>query len=676
MASLTPGVLIKLLKNINSDTKICGEYRSILLQVISIVPALTGSELFPDHGFFIKVSDSSHSTYVSLSKEDNELILSNKLQLGQFIYVDKVETRIPVPVLVGVRPVPGRNQCVGNPKDLMHMSTTTGLPEMFKSSEVNTEPEKENPARRVIIKEQKQVVASRYMNGISKNSAANSESNNADDEKIANEATNGNKERTSLNKGKQEERDSPEREKESTQRKVAIKEQKVGLASRYLNGISGNSGKNSAGNEDAGKEDDQRPSSGGKNSSNEVNNRRGTPSRVKPENKSQDRLGTTSPSPFQTNLSQIRQQDISKFKRFNVISPNTSLNLSQDFSSTKDLLKSSTTSPINSVIMSKQDRLRERAHNDSPSTNRTNMSGTKENGRRESITPLKSSTKSSLNAKQAAVESLPQPVPAGSTVTNGTALSSKRSTDPIPWNSLPSSLMKSGKGLLRRKNMALLVAAEAQREATSAASIVKGLNLFAELRKSAAEQSTHASLAKFFHFYRLINQPNIIVWKGNEKQASAEKEKPNKKSSLSQHKNSTNGTAKHSDEPVNEKMEWARGDNLKEMQETWAMLRRESQVWFLNFLEDVLESGFKLETNKANGKKMGKDKSGKDADGLIAVTLSQLKEINNWLDQLTNDTGPTADNLADTIDRLKQKVYNCLLGTVESAASALENRNY
>ncbi|KAJ4750430.1 dicer-like protein (DUF936) [Rhynchospora pubera] len=676
MASLTPGVLIKLLKNINSDTKICGEYRSILLQVISIVPALTGSELFPDHGFFIKVSDSSHSTYVSLSKEDNELILSNKLQLGQFIYVDKVEARIPVPVLVGVRPVPGRNPCVGNPKDLMHMSTSTGLPEMFKSSEVNTEPEKENPARRVIIKEQKQVVASRYMNGISKNSAANSESNNADDEKIANEVTNGNKERPSLNKGKQEERDSPEREKENTQRKVAIKEQKVGVASRYLNGISGSNGKNSAGNEDVGKEDDQRPSSGGKSSSNEVNNRRGTPSRVKPESKSQDRLGTTSPSPFQTNLSQIRQQDISKFKRFNVISPNTSLNLSQDFSSTKELLKSSTTSPVNSVLMSKQDRLRERARNDSPSTNRTNMSGTKENGRRESITPLKSSTKSSLNAKQAAVDSLPQPVPAGSTVTNGTALSSKRSTDPIPWDSLPSSLMKSGKGLLRRKNMALLVAAEAQREATSAASIVKGLNLFAELRKSSAEQSTHASLAKFFHFYRLINQPNIIVWKDTQKQASAEKEKPNKKSSLSQHKNSTNGTTKYSDEPVNEKMEWARGDNLKEMQETWAMLRRESQVWFLNFLEDVLESGFKLETNKANGKKMGKDKSGKDADGLIAVTLSQLKEINNWLDQLTNDTGPTADNLADTIDRLKQKVYNCLLGTVESAASALENRNY
>ncbi|RVW52184.1 hypothetical protein CK203_077867 [Vitis vinifera] len=67
-----------------------------------IVPALSGSELWPNHGFFIKVSDSSHSTYVSLSKEDNELILNNKLQLGQFFYVDRVEAGTPVPILVGV----------------------------------------------------------------------------------------------------------------------------------------------------------------------------------------------------------------------------------------------------------------------------------------------------------------------------------------------------------------------------------------------------------------------------------------------------------------------------------------------------------------------------------------------------------------------------------------------
>lgn len=33
------------------------------------------------------------------------------------------------------------------------------------------------------------------------------------------------------------------------------------------------------------------------------------------------------------------------------------------------------------------------------------------------------------------------------------------------------------------------------------------------------------------------------------------------------------------------------------------------------------------------------------------------------------------DGLAETVERLKQKVYSCLLAHVESAASALENRS-
>lgn len=171
MASLTPGVLIKLLKNINTNIKICGEHRSVLLQVISIVPAITGSELWPDHGFFIKVSDSSHSTYVSLSRDGNELILANKLQLGQFIYVNKVEAGTPVPVLVGVKPVPGRNPCIGNPKDLMHMLVPSENPDdhkrnTTKASELS-DVKVESPKQKLVIKEEKASVASRYLQGVS-----------------------------------------------------------------------------------------------------------------------------------------------------------------------------------------------------------------------------------------------------------------------------------------------------------------------------------------------------------------------------------------------------------------------------------------------------------------------------------------------------------------------------
>ncbi|KAE8663075.1 Detected protein of unknown function [Hibiscus syriacus] len=119
MANLVPGVLLKLLQHMNTDVKVGGEHMSSLLQVVSIVPALAGGELFPNRGFYLKVYDSSHATYVSLPDEHDDLILSDKIQLGQFIHVDRLETASPVPILHGVRPVLGRHPCVGSPEDIV-----------------------------------------------------------------------------------------------------------------------------------------------------------------------------------------------------------------------------------------------------------------------------------------------------------------------------------------------------------------------------------------------------------------------------------------------------------------------------------------------------------------------------------------------------------------------------
>ena len=86
--------------------KVAGEHESSLLQVVSIVPALAGGE-FSNQGFYVKVSDSSRATYLSLPDEHDDLILSDKIQLGQFIHVERLEVASPVPILRGVRPVPG-----------------------------------------------------------------------------------------------------------------------------------------------------------------------------------------------------------------------------------------------------------------------------------------------------------------------------------------------------------------------------------------------------------------------------------------------------------------------------------------------------------------------------------------------------------------------------------------
>ncbi|KAF5728806.1 hypothetical protein HS088_TW21G00960 [Tripterygium wilfordii] len=119
MANLVPGVLLKLLQHINTDVKVAGEHRSSLLQVVSIVPALAGGELFSNQGFYLKVSDSSHATYASLPNEHDDLILSDKIQLGQFIHVERLESASPIPILRGVRPVPGRHPCVGSPEEIV-----------------------------------------------------------------------------------------------------------------------------------------------------------------------------------------------------------------------------------------------------------------------------------------------------------------------------------------------------------------------------------------------------------------------------------------------------------------------------------------------------------------------------------------------------------------------------
>ncbi|KAF6157363.1 hypothetical protein GIB67_004301 [Kingdonia uniflora] len=120
MATLAPGILMKLLDGMNTGTKPTGEHRSSLLQVTDIVPAdLDETGLWPKRGFYIKVSDSSHTVYVSLPDEQDDLVLSNKMQLGQFIYVDRLEPGSPVPIIQGTKMIPGRHPLVGTPEPIM-----------------------------------------------------------------------------------------------------------------------------------------------------------------------------------------------------------------------------------------------------------------------------------------------------------------------------------------------------------------------------------------------------------------------------------------------------------------------------------------------------------------------------------------------------------------------------
>ncbi|KAL8263203.1 hypothetical protein R6Q59_024552 [Mikania micrantha] len=90
---------------------------------------------------------------------------------------------------------------------------------------------------------------------------------------------------------------------------------------------------------------------------------------------------------------------------------------------------------------------------------------------------------------------------------------------------------------------------------------------------------------------------------------------------------------------VDEKLEWANGDGLKAGKELRGILLNETQSWFLEFLERTLDDGFQLgnlEPVKRKGKNHNNVASKTEPNSQIAVTLSQLKLANEWLDDLRN----------------------------------------
>ncbi|KAL0396954.1 UNVERIFIED_CONTAM: hypothetical protein Scaly_0143800 [Sesamum calycinum] len=183
--------------------------------------------------------------------------------------------------------------------------------------------------------------------------------------------------------------------------------------------------------------------------------------------------------------------------------------------------------------------------------------------------------------------------------------------------------------MLRRGNLASLVAAEAQKEANIAANLAKCLSIFADLYSSASPENPHLYLSKFFTLQQLIEKADVAI-------------------------------------PTKD------GDGTKENMELRKILANETQSWFLNFLGDALEIGF----HGGSQEKKGKESAARvvEQNNHIASTLSQLKQANEWLDKLRSNSSLEKSELLETIDRLKQKVYACLLVHVDSAASALESR--
>lgn len=104
---------------------------------------------------------------------------------------------------------------------------------------------------------------------------------------------------------------------------------------------------------------------------------------------------------------------------------------------------------------------------------------------------------------------------------------------------------------------------------------------------------------------------------------------------------------------------WTRGSGMKETVELGTNLLSEMQMWFLRFVEESLEAGFKVFAEcGADGKKaLPLD------GGSIAVVLSHLKRVNAWLDRVVSKGN---DSLSDKIEKLKRKIYGFVIQHVGS----------
>lgn len=99
---------------------------------------------------------------------------------------------------------------------------------------------------------------------------------------------------------------------------------------------------------------------------------------------------------------------------------------------------------------------------------------------------------------------------------------------------------------------------------------------------------------------------------------------------------------------------WSRGHGMTETLELVMKLQDEMQFWFVRFIEDSLDAGFKVFRDCTSGEGRG---VALDCSSVTAV-LSHLKRVNDWLDQAASKRN---EALEEKIERLRRKIYGFVI---------------
>ncbi|GLT28981.1 hypothetical protein SLA2020_038770 [Shorea laevis] len=692
MASLNPGILLKLLQSMNSPTRVTGDHRSALLQVIGIVPALAGSDLWPNQGFYVQLSDSLNSTYVSLSDQDNDLILSNRLQLGQFVYVDRFHFDSPVPRVAGIRPIAGRHAFVGSPDPLIARISSSKrdfVIQPVSESEYSVDP-----------------IAVYLANKKSDQHAPIEDKELKFDAKVEKPRT-----RQALaprDNVKVENLDEPKGLEKPPQRFSSPAGAKRSVSAGKKNIV-------------AVAERDPSPAGKGKRSASPVPSKCVVPSLVaaREENRkvtkepaiivpsryrqpSPNARKQASPNPRRASISPGRRLSAglklspavgdSKKKMATIVAGISKVSEAL-VASGKGGRKSWDESPApasgehkeKSSAKSKPDLqaiLRTQAAMSRRLSDVNGQKGSDENSSGNEKTKT-SPPESNLAPEKTASGAL------------GITIHDKKWTDgSIPWDAISTDLAKLGKEAMQRRVLASTAAAEALEEALATESVVRNLSIFSEISTKSKAGNPIPTIDRFFSVY-----DDVIRYKGI---AEAVEANHNDDSNVStEHSKSTslwveaalatdleivsllthqkndppsalqkslskrqfvNGAAKnqlksdpslHSDHPTTGV--WRRGQGMVETVHLAKNLQSEMKTWFVGFIEESLDAGFRVlgESATCGTKALPLD------CGSITAVLSQLKRVNDWLDR-TISSGDD-QTLTDKVEKLKRKIYSFVI---------------
>ncbi|KAJ7978842.1 DUF936 family protein [Quillaja saponaria] len=700
MASLTSGILLKLLQSMNSTTRVTGDHRSALLQVIGIVPALAGSDLWPNHGFYVQLSDSQNSTYVSLSERDNELILTNRLQLGQFVYVDRFDFDSPVPCVCGIRPIAGRHQFVGSPEPLIARispSKREFVIQPVSDSDQSVDPIALYLSSQKLDKPRNQNMESKFEAKVEK---VKSRKPLAPRDNLPVGNVGNSDEIKGLDKPRRF--SSPATAKRSAsasagKKNVVVAERDPSPAGKGKRSASPVPSKCVVPSLSAARDENRKVS---KEPSIIVPSRYRQPS---PNGRKQ-----ASPCARRASLSPGRRlsggvkfspmvagvADSASKKKMATIVAGISKASDALVGSAKTMRKNWDENPAVSAPADQKEKGVSKTKPDPQAILRTQAAIS----RRISDVNVQRSNIDDSSMKEKTKPGSPE----GSVVeekshlaTLGITIHEKKWTDgSVPLDGVSSNLAKLGMEAMQRRVIASAAAAEALGEANATECIVRNLSMFSELTSVCKTGNPLPTIDRFFMIYDDVVRSSMIadsvasdhnsetpddniltaqskylsLWveaalvtdlqivsllTGSDTDTLSLQRSLSKRHSLTapkkNHLKACLSTESNSSFGV-----WNRGHRMKENLELGKKLLSEMQMWFLRFVEESLDAGFKVFGESSTDGRRTLPLDG----GSIALVLSQLKRVNDWLDSVISKGD---EFLTEKIEKLKRKIYGFVI---------------